>query len=232
MRVLHFHTGFAAQMQGLVQGTVAVIVALEILVSGMRGVEPPTPGQHLAQRDQFAGGRVARGHVGQARAQAKRPLIELLAEQIAHGVELRAAGLCAGDAHGRDAQRAMPDQGRDVEGDALRLGAFAIALQVGPGKRQGVVTYASQQVLMQLHVGRVDRKRRETTVARDFGGHTLRHLALAAAVLQQAQVGMGVDVDKTGGDNLAAGVNASARRHPGPIADKHDVSARHANGST
>ena len=225
--VLHPRARAAPQVQGFVERAVAVVVAIDSLVACMRRIEPATPGQCFAQRNKLLGRRVTRGHISQPGAEAEGALVQHLAQQGLHGGHLFGTGRAAVHTHGRDTQSAVPDQRRDVQGNAAALGQLAVTLHIGPRQRQRVVAYAGQQVQVQLHVGGIDGKGGETAVAGDLGRHALGHLALAAAVQYQAHVGVGVDVDEPRAHHLVRRVDHAGGLHECAVAHQRNLLAPH-----
>ena len=94
--------------------------------------------------------------------------------------------------------------GGDIHRHPLALEARKIFAQRCP--------VTGQSVLRQI-ISRTGRNRPGGLASpQDFGGHTLTDLALRIAVDQQGKIRVAVQVDETGSDNQALGVDHAARR--------------------
>ena len=120
----------------------------------------------------------------------------------------------------RTTQRAMAHKGRHIDRRARLLQAIQVVAEAAP-----VQCNARLQMAKNLAgVGpRAHGRGAEAALADDLGRHALADLAVGAAVHQQGEIGVGVDVDEAGRDHQAAGIQALRGRGALQIADGHDA---------
>ncbi len=181
--------------------------------------------------DDLLGGRVGAGGVDQAGGEAVRAVGHRLVHHALHVRLLGRGGRAAREAHGGQAQRAVADELRHVERDALPL----VAREVLADRLPREVHARGQVEGEALHLGAElirDRGGGEAAVADHLGGDALADLRLGAPVVPEAPVGVRVHVDEAGGDGAPARVDGAPGRLAGKIADRGDGVAGHSHVGT
>ncbi len=99
----------------------------------------------------------------------------------------------------------MPDKGRDVHGWLGLLQPFKVVAKAAPVQRDANLDMSDQMAGI---AQRTHRRGAEAALTDDLRGHALADLAVGAAIDQQREVGMGVNVDESRRHRQARGVQA------------------------
>ena len=192
---------------GRASGGEALFEAVEdgaALVAHMRRIERPGGAQQPGQGLDL-GGRRARGRgVGEAARHADRAGVERFLQSLAHPSQLGVIGRPVERAHRSDAQRRMADEAcrverrrRLAEGGEI-LGETAVTII-------GVVADQIERRRWRF----IEQQRREAdpAIAGHHGGNALAGLGRHFRGVKKRAVVVGVHVDKTGRDDLAADIH-------------------------
>ena len=183
------------------------------VVPDVPGEQPVVCGDGAPQRDQLVLlGEADRG-VDESGGQTHRAVLEALLEEPDHRVDLGAGGRAGVEADRGGAERAVGDEGEDVEGRPGGANRVQVAADGGPVDGDvGVEIEVGGRGPDLVEVGlRRTRGDAEAAVADDLGGRALGERARRLRGGQQGEVTVGVDVDESRGDDEAARVDDGAR---------------------
>src|SRR5882724_1662110 len=145
----------------------------------------------FAQLDQLFGLGEERGWIDQRGGDAERPGFHLLANKLAHAIQLLGRGRFVFKTDDVFANRSRADERRDVLRDAVLLEISQSLGESRPRNFESEVALASGAVPLHLVAERAHR-----SLAEDLGGHTLAKLALRAPVRDQGTLGVREHVDE------------------------------------
>ena len=185
------------------------------LVADVAGVDAAEGGDHLAEGDELVQRGVGPGGVGQAAGEADGAVLHGPGGELPHALHLRRRRLAVVPAHGRHPHVPVAHEGGHVGADALVLQAGEVAVEAGPVALEAAGHGRVQGAVVGLVVP--GRRRRHAAVADDLGGDPLGHGGGGAALHQEGEVGVGVDVDEAGGDEAPGGIDPG--RPPRPRRD-------------
>ena len=192
----------------------------------MGRVQALVAGHNPAQRDNLTRICEAAGRIDQPGGQAHGPGRHRLGQQRAHAIQLGGGGRPGVEAHDRHPQGPMAGQGTDVNGQTTVLQRIQVLVKGPPGP--GDLRLIRDWPPMMAHVSQGTlghRGRRHATVAHDVGRRSLADGALSAAVDQDRQVGVGVHIHKTGGDEPVANVEGLLPTQGTGRGDEHNPPA-------
>ena len=183
------------------------------------GVERRVTGErrHLALRGSLLlrvleAGRVAPG-----------ALLERLAQEGLHLLELAVVRRTVGETDRREAQLAVRDEAQHVDGGPGGVESLEVLAGRAPGQRK-VVRVAVDRTARRVGVS--DREAAEAAVADDLRRHALVDRAHRAGIDEQRVVGVAVQVDESRADREPGGVDLLGV-DPAHVADHGDASVVH-----
>ncbi len=191
----------------------------------------PGPGQGVAEREQLvvggegAGDRLAVDRLVQDRAAGRhpdRPRLHRFLHDGAHAVQIVGGGRFVAGApftHDVGPDGAVRSERGHIERLRLRLQGIEVLGERLPGPADAVVEGGAGDVLDPLHESdqpgallRGDGREPDTAVAEHQGGDAVPRRRRQGGVPGDLTVVVGVDVDETGGDDLAVGVELLGAR--------------------
>ena len=165
----------------------------------------------LAQRHDLVGGGVGGGGDGQAGGQGERAHLHGLGGETLHLAQLFGGGGPVFRSARGNLQGGVADLGSDVDADAAGLEGGGPVVQ-GVPLPHGVADEGPADVVLEgLGAALACREGGVAAVAGDLGRHALVGLALAAGVVEQRDVGVGVHVDEARAYDVPGGVDAAGR---------------------
>ena len=170
----------------------------------MGSVEAARLPGHAAQGRHFLFAGALFAVVLQPRGVSERPFFQGLGEQFLHLPQLSGVGGAVRQAQRRQAEVAVGGQGGDIEGRFEGLQAVQVLGHGLPGDAQGGLV-AVDVTGRQFHT--LHRRAAVAAVPDHLQGHPLADGADRPRVHHQGVIGVAVDVDETGRDVEAGGVD-------------------------
>ena len=161
---------------------------------------PPSSPATRASATTSSRAREAAGNVEEARAEAKRAVAHPLPDQLPHPLELGGRGRAVLRADHRRADRAVPDEAREV--------------------------HARPQLLELVEEG-AERQRRRAVRPFDQRRDALPHVVLGRRAFEDPAARVAVQVDESGSRHVPAGLDHAPRRARKPRRDRGDRVTAH-----
>ena len=206
MRDLHAYARLLADADRLVDG----VEDHRGLAADMGKVVAAPRGHRLGERDQFVGVGIGTGRVDEARREAERAGVHRLAEQPLHRSHVVGVGRPRLESHGGDAQGAVADEVRDVDGGADRAERVEVLRERLPAQVEAGADAAGPAPDDLALVG-AQRRLRERAHPDDFGRHALADFRLSRRTTEVEEIGVGVHVDEPGRHRVSGRVDHAGR---------------------